>query len=151
MPRRKGSNGNDANLRPSPQFLRVLDAKRKRLGVTSNDKGWPMLVSRLFGKNPHPTLSATNKVVRMVRRAAEERARATGEAPEVIPDVAVMVIDELDYEWIVRGREFREASPVQFDALLGMVRMLAASVERFAEAQERIEIEVRKLTDKESH
>jgi hypothetical protein len=40
---------------------------------------------------------------------------------------------------------------VQFDALLGMVRMLAASVERFAEAQERIEIEVRKLTDKESH
>lgn len=110
-----------------------------------------MAKARLFGtsKSARPTLAAAARVARLVRRAAEEQAKADGTAAEVIPPPAVMVIDAHDYEWITLGRELRAGNEATFTSLLtGLRQLVSERVERSAAVKDELEQVVRKATDK---
>lgn len=127
----------EADPVPTESYIQLLKKYCELAGINWKDvRVSEMTHSRLFNLDK-PTLSAANRYAQALRERGYE-----------MPPAAVPVVDEVDHEWITRGRELREAKPERFDEMLQILREFAVAARQDIEATARLRILVGGQTTK---
>lgn len=112
---------------PTETYIQLLKQYCDELGITWKSVGMSeMTYARLFrlGK---PTVSAANRYAQAVRERGVD-----------MPPADVPVIDAIDHEWIVLGRELRQANKERFDEILQILREFGHAARATTEATARL-------------